>query len=89
VAIKAPQGSDGRLTLAVLGIIGAAAGGVTFMYPDITAVALVYIIAAWAILRHRPDLRRHPVAQGDQQRVAAVAGWRAAHQNKQKELDLG
>ena len=27
MAIKAPQGSDGRLTLAVLGIIGAAAGG--------------------------------------------------------------
>jgi len=50
-AIKAPQGSDGRGTLAVLGIISAAAGVLTFMYPDITAVALVYIIGAWAILR--------------------------------------
>jgi len=50
-AIKAPQGSDGRGTLAVLGIISAAAGVLTFMYPDITAVALVYIIGAWAVLR--------------------------------------
>ena len=51
VAAKAPQGSDGRGTLALLGILSAAAGAVTFVYPGVTAVGLVYIIGAWALLK--------------------------------------
>ena len=34
-----------------LGILGVIAGIITFIYPGITAVALLYLIAAWAIVR--------------------------------------
>src|SRR6476659_4603059 len=42
--------SRGRGWLALSGIAGIAAGILTFMYPSTTAVALVYIVAAWAII---------------------------------------
>jgi len=42
--------SRGRGWLVLSGIAGIAAGILTFMYPSITAVALVYIVAAWAII---------------------------------------
>jgi uncharacterized membrane protein HdeD (DUF308 family) len=32
------------------GIAGVAAGGVTFFWPEITALALLYLIAAWALV---------------------------------------
>ncbi len=35
----------------VLGLLGVAIGVYTFIYPTITTLALVYLIAAWAILR--------------------------------------
>jgi uncharacterized membrane protein HdeD (DUF308 family) len=35
----------------LLGLIGVIAGVFTFIYPGITAVALLYLIAAWAIVR--------------------------------------
>jgi uncharacterized membrane protein HdeD (DUF308 family) len=35
----------------LLGILGVVAGICTFIYPGITAVALLYLIAAWAIVR--------------------------------------
>src|SRR4030095_13475783 len=40
----------GRGWLILSGIAGIAAGILTFFYPSTTAVALVYIVAAWAIL---------------------------------------
>jgi uncharacterized membrane protein HdeD (DUF308 family) len=42
--------SRGRGWVILSGITGIAAGILTFMYPSTTAVALVYIVAAWAIL---------------------------------------
>jgi uncharacterized membrane protein HdeD (DUF308 family) len=33
------------------GVLGVAAGILTFVYPGITAMALLYVIAAWAIVR--------------------------------------
>src|SRR5215470_2964651 len=40
----------GRGWLVLSGIAGIAAGILTFIYPSATAVALVYIVAAWAIV---------------------------------------
>ncbi|HWR54056.1 MAG TPA: HdeD family acid-resistance protein [Bryobacteraceae bacterium] len=37
--------------LLIAGVIGVIAGIVTFMYPGLTAVALVILLAAWAIAR--------------------------------------
>ena len=42
--------SRGRGWLLLSGIAGIAAGILTFLYPSATALALVYIVAAWAIL---------------------------------------
>ena len=42
--------SRGRGWLVLSGIAGIAAGVLTFIYPSTTAVALVYIVAAWAII---------------------------------------
>jgi uncharacterized membrane protein HdeD (DUF308 family) len=53
----------GRGWLILSGIAGIAAGILTFMYPGATAVALVYIAAAWAIL------------SGISEVIAAI-GWR-------------
>jgi uncharacterized membrane protein HdeD (DUF308 family) len=36
---------------ALLGILGVIVGVFTFIYPGITAVALLYLIAAWAVVR--------------------------------------
>jgi uncharacterized membrane protein HdeD (DUF308 family) len=45
---KAMPGPN-RLTLALMGMFGIAAGIVAFLWPDITAIALLWVIAAWAI----------------------------------------
>jgi len=42
--------SRGRGWVLLSGIAGIAAGILTFLYPSTTAVALVYIVAAWAII---------------------------------------
>lgn len=49
-AITNRQENDRWWLLLIEGIIGIAAGVVAFVWPGITAIALVYLIAAWAIL---------------------------------------
>lgn len=50
VALRAPKGTPGKGMLVFLGLLGAAAGVLTFFYPGITALSLLVVIAWWAIL---------------------------------------
>jgi uncharacterized membrane protein HdeD (DUF308 family) len=49
LALRAPKGSPGTGTLVLLGLLGVAAGILTFFYPGITALSLLWVIAFWAI----------------------------------------
>ena len=50
LASKAPKGTPSIGTVVLLGLLGVAAGILTFLYPNNTAIALLWIIAIWAIL---------------------------------------
>ncbi len=50
VSIMAMFATRRWLLYLVLGISGIAAGILTFLYPEITLLALVYIVGAWAIV---------------------------------------
>ena len=44
-------GSSRAWSFVFVGVFGVIAGAFTFIYPGITAIALLYVIAAWAIVR--------------------------------------
>ncbi len=46
----AVRSGDNRWTFVIEGVIGIAAGLVAFVWPGITALALLFVIAAWAML---------------------------------------
>jgi uncharacterized membrane protein HdeD (DUF308 family) len=50
MAAKTPRGSPGKGLTVVLGLVSIGAAAITFLYPGITALSLVFIIAAWAIV---------------------------------------
>ena len=48
-AVAGPGTAGPRWWLAVVGVLGVAAGLLTFLWPGITAIVLLYFIAGWAI----------------------------------------
>ena len=50
LGIRTPKGIPGKGSLVVLGLLGVVAGILTFFYPGITALSILWVIAFWAIL---------------------------------------
>jgi uncharacterized membrane protein HdeD (DUF308 family) len=50
MAVKAPKGSPGKGLTVVLGLVSIGAAVITIFFPGITALSLVFIIGAWAIV---------------------------------------
>jgi uncharacterized membrane protein HdeD (DUF308 family) len=50
IVVAARGGTDHRLMLGLEGVVGVLAGLATFVFPGLTALVLLYIIAFWAIL---------------------------------------
>jgi uncharacterized membrane protein HdeD (DUF308 family) len=49
-SFQLPSGTSGRGSLLVHGALGIIAGVITFFYPGLTALSLLFVIAAWAII---------------------------------------
>ena len=64
-AVRAAQAHERWGILVIEGLVGIAASAVTVLWPAITAIALVYVIAAWAVVTGTLEitaavrLRRH------------------------------
>jgi Uncharacterized conserved protein len=67
---------DGWWVLLLIGLIGVAVGIMTFMTPGITALALLYYIAFWAIFRGFSRSRRRSDC-GRRSRVNGCSSWAA------------
>jgi uncharacterized membrane protein HdeD (DUF308 family) len=50
IVVAARGGTDHRLVLGLEGVVGVLAGLATFVFPGLTALVLLYIIAFWAVL---------------------------------------
>ena len=50
IVVAARGGTDNRLVLGLEGVVGVLAGLATFVFPGLTALVLLYIIAFWAVL---------------------------------------
>jgi uncharacterized membrane protein HdeD (DUF308 family) len=49
ISARAPKGTPGTGTLLFLGLLGVAVGLLTFFYPGVTAISLLWVISFWAI----------------------------------------
>jgi uncharacterized membrane protein HdeD (DUF308 family) len=45
-----PAAQGRRFWVALQGVLGIAIGATTFIWPDVTALALPYLVAAWAVI---------------------------------------
>jgi uncharacterized membrane protein HdeD (DUF308 family) len=70
-ALRRRAGSRTWWALLLEGIVGIAAGLVTFLFPGLTAVTFVYVIAAWAIVTGVLEI----VAGGHLRRQLTVEAW--------------
>src|SRR3984893_8442281 len=50
IVVAVRGGTDHRLFMGLEGVVGVLAGLVAFVFPGLTALALLYIIAFWAVL---------------------------------------
>jgi uncharacterized membrane protein HdeD (DUF308 family) len=50
LAVRAPKGHPRLATLILHGVVSVAAGVIAFLMPGITTLALLFLIAAWAIV---------------------------------------
>ncbi len=50
IVVAARGGTDHRLSMRLEGVVGALAGLATLVFPGLTALVLLYIIAFWAVL---------------------------------------
>ena len=63
--------------LVVVDLLGVLAGIVTFLWPGVTALILLFFIGGWAIAHGIRDHWRDPTPAGNRQRMVADLGRRA------------
>lgn len=63
--VGSPEGRKHMWALLLVGLLGIAAGIVTFAYPGMTVLALFYIIATWALVTGLVQLALAIIGPGD------------------------